>query len=884
MTVRTRVCHCWLVQQCRDTGGQATRGTLSALCATLLCFAAADGRGDAAQPKPALRPPAVPLVTCDPYFSVWSCADQLTDDTTRHWTRAKQSLGSMIRVDGQAYRLMGAEPKDVAAMPQVGVQVLPTRTIYDFEGPQVHVTLTFMTPMLPHDLEVLARPVTYLTWEVRAVDGQQHAAAVYFSASAELAVNTPDQAVVWSRPEIAGLTALRIGSEEQPVLQKKGDDLRIDWGYLYAAAPQETASGAIAGEGALVRAFVTSGKFPSSYGQRMPRAVKDDLPVAAMVLDLGNVAAGPVSRYAMLAYDDEYSINYFGRRLRPYWRRNGAQAADLLQAAARDYRDLSGRCQAFDEELMADLTQIGGEKYARLAALAYRQCIAANKVTADANGQPLLFPKENFSNGCIGTVDVIYPMDPLFLLFSPTLAKASVVTVLNYAASERWKFPFAPHDLGCYPHATGQVYGGGERTEENQMPVEESGNMILLLAAIAQEDGNAEFALRFWPQVTQWARYLEAKGFDPENQLCTDDFAGHLAHNTNLSIKAIEALAAYGTLCGMRGEKQEAEKYQKLTKEMAAKWVQAADDGDHFRLAFDRAGTWSQKYNLVWDHILGLGLFPPEVARKEMTYYRKIMNRYGLSLDNRQPYAKVDWTLWTATLTGNREDFEAIVGPVYDFLNDSPSRVPMTDLYWTKDAKQVGMQARSVVGGVFIPLLMDAKTWKKWASRDKNTAANWAPLPVPPQVKEVVPTARREALTWRYTVARPPDDWYKPAFDAAGWKEGPAGFGTRGTPGAVVGTEWKTGDIWLRRELVIPEGNLANLQFLVHHDEDAEIYINGLLAVKVTGYTTDYELSPIRSAAKAALRPGKNLIAVHCHQTTGGQYIDVGLVEVTGSE
>ena len=667
------------------------------------------------------RPPAVPLVVHDPYFSVWSFADELTSGWTRHWTGTNQGMCGLLRVDGKTFRFAGDSP-GLPAAKQVSLEVLPTRTMYRFEAGGVELALTFMTPALPDDLDVLARPVTYVAFDARVLDGRAHRVQLSFDISADWSVDSPSQKVASSRFRLDGLSVLRTGSQDQRMLERAGDNLRIEWGHLYLAVPQQKgASDALAAAARGRSAFIQTGCLPAGDDIAEPAAVQEQWPALMAAFDLGVVRRGPaVSRHVIVAYDDRFALEHMHRRVRAYWRRNGQTVDGLLLTAAGEYAALARRCRAFDDELMADLRAAGGESYARLCALSYRQAIGAHKLAADFDGTLLFLSKENFSNGCIATVDVTYPSAPLFLALNPALLRGMVEPVLAYAAGPRWKFPFAPHDLGTDPLANGQVYGGGESSERSQMPVEECGNLLLLVAALQKVGGHDDLVGRYWPQLTTWARYLLERGYDPENQLCTDDFAGHLAHNANLSIKAILALGAYASLCLHMGHDAQAARYRQAAQRAVRRWVRDADDGDHARLAFDRPGTWSQKYNLVWDRLLGLDLFGQEVARREVAFYRRVQSDLGLPLDSRKTYTKGDWIVWSASLTGRREDFVALVEPLCRWCHTTPSRVPVTDLYETADGRQVGFQARSVVGGFFIGLLGNGRVWRKWVKRAKK--------------------------------------------------------------------------------------------------------------------------------------------------------------------
>ncbi|GAB3499077.1 DUF4965 domain-containing protein [Spirosoma knui] len=804
--------------------------------------------------KSPLNPPAIPLLTIDPYTSVWSFGDQLNGGSTRHWTGQPQQLNGLIRVDGKTFRFMGnpssagetivpsaqkqayqaryvtdkpasgdwanadfddsqwavgqgtfgsrdtdhtkwvtsdiyvrrtvildkvpdgpllvnaiqndnyelfingqrimkasgvtaeyrlmptnrkasevlrpgknviafhsqnfAGPGFVdvelleerllnyKAATQTSRRMTATQSEFIFTAAGVELTVTFMAPLLMNNLDVLSRPVQYVTYRVRSTDGKTHDVQLYTDASAELAVNTPNQLVTWQRGRVSQskgpkLDYMRVGTVEQKVLGQKGDDVRIDWGHFYVASAVEPGTSRRIGTlASSLNQFEREGRVTDMH-ERMPRLVNDSTPVLATSMTLGSVDAKGVERYLLLGYDDVKSIEYFGQPLNAWWRRyNNATIEQALLDAAADYNQLKTQCNTFDEQLYSDALRAGGPTYANLCVLAYRQAIAAHKLVAGPQGEAFFFSKENFSNGSIGTVDVTYPSAPLFLLYNPVLLKGMMEPIFQYSESGRWTKPFAAHDVGTYPLANGQTYG-------EDMPVEECGNMLILTAAIAAVEGNPNYARKHWQTLTTWTDYLIQNGFDPTNQLCTDDFAGHIARNANLSVKAIMGIASYGYLAGRMGDKAREQEYTDLARDLAHKWMKLASDGtgDHYSLTFESPGTWSQKYNLVWDKLLGLNIFPKEVAQKEIAYYLTKQQLFGLPLDSRKTYTKSDWIIWTATLADRHEDFEALIAPVLKFVNESPDRVPLNDWHETTDGTKVGFQARSVVGGYFIKML-----------------------------------------------------------------------------------------------------------------------------------------------------------------------------------
>ncbi|WP_412467270.1 glutaminase domain-containing protein [Pedobacter sp. KLB.chiD] len=577
---------------------------------------------------------------------------------------------------------------------QKSVDINATQTIYNFTCGKIDLKLTFTSPLLMNDLGLFARPVSYVSYQVKANDGKAHQVKVYLSAASNIAVYRPTQEVIATKYNTAKLSVLKTGTVEQPILQKASDDMRIDWGYFYVAAPKT--SNAIQ--------FVTTEKDAADAfrkGNSASTAKQGKMLALNTVIPFGTVGKTAVEKYVELGYDEIYSIQYFNKNLRPWWNTSGKETIEAqLTAAADEYKKVIAKCEAFNKTLYADALKSGGKEYADLCVLGYRQSIAAHTLVKSPQNEILWLSKENNSGGFINTVDVTYPSAPLYLIYNPELLKGMLNGIFYFSESGKYPHPWAAHDLGTYPLANGQTYG-------EPMPVEESGNMVILTAAIAKAQGNADYAKAHWKTLTTWVDYLTKEGLDPKTQLCTDDFAGHLARNANLSVKAIVGIACYAQMAQTLGYDDIAKKYRAIAESMVPKWMEMADAGDHYALTFNNKNTWSQKYNLVWDKVLNLNLFPQKIYDTETKYYLTKQNKYGIPLDSRKAYTKNDWILWTATFAPTQKEFEALVHPVYRHAIETESRVPLNDFYDSNTGIRDNFKARSVVGGFYMKMLAD---------------------------------------------------------------------------------------------------------------------------------------------------------------------------------
>ena len=627
------------------------------------------------------RPASVPLITVDPFFSVWSCDDALYGGPTEHWSGRLCPIIAGIYVDDVFYSMSAFDCNGKAISSRVyqkSLEITPTSSVYEFENDFAKVKLVFTTPLLLNRLDVLCRPVSYVGYEIekKVADKQIR---FMFGISARACVDNKEQNVAFEKTDYS----LRCGNVSQTPLSQSGDCMMIDWGYLH-----------LCDKDAGVGRFNFGAEFQTLPIDRTYNAYEED----PFLFVVKNESKGVIT----LAYDEIKPIEYFGVQLDEYYTKFFDGFDAMAKTAVAEYDRVKALCDWFDKVLTAE-TRKFGDTYQCITSLAYRQAVSAHKLAEDPEGNLLFLSKENDSNGCIGTLDVTYPSIPLFLKYAPELVNGMLRPILKFALSDAWEFDFAPHDVGQYPLANGQVYGANETTGklelEYQMPIEEIGNMFLCLCAVKKYSGKQTLFDEYRPLMDKWAEYLVKHGYDPENQLCTDDFAGHLARNCNLSLKAILGIASYSVLSGVNS-------YMGIANDYAKRWqTDAKANHKGTRLAFGEPDGWSIKYNIVWDDLLGFHLFSDEVKKKEVELYLSKLNCYGVPLDSRATYTKIDWLMWSTRIYKNNRYFAIVCQAIADMISETVDRVPLTDWYFTDTADFRSFRARSVVGGLFIHLL-----------------------------------------------------------------------------------------------------------------------------------------------------------------------------------
>lgn len=604
---------------------------------------------------------------------------------------------------------------------QNSVNVMATSSYYNFTCGPVNLDVVFTAPMLIDDLDLISTPINYVSYQVTSTDGRKHDVQFYLATSAQLTVNEMGQPTLSETVTENGVKYLKAGSEEQNILGRTGDLISIDWGYLYIPA----INGEIAVAPALdtEKEFVANGKLPKSATAPVRSTSRGNMPTLAFLNDLGSVSEA--RDFMLIGYDEVYDMQYMHKNYKAYYARDGKTIFQAFEEFRDNYADYMTRCRALDKMIYDDALAAGNVKYAEMLAANYRLVMGAHKLFQDDKGHILYFSKENKSGGFVNTVDLTYPECPIYLLYNPTLQKGMMLSIFEYGLSpERQGKNCAAHDLGIYPQANGMHYG-------DSMPLEESANMIILANAICRITGDGEWLKPYRSLLKTWAEFCLANGQNPGNQLCTDDFKGPSEQNTNLSIKAIMAVGAYAELIPYIGaSSRDIEKFEKAARNMALLWEADARDGDHYRMEFHKPGTWSQKYNLVWDRMWGYNIFPAEVLDREINFYLTKQQKYGLPLDSRDLQTKSDWIFWTASMAPDTETFLKFSDRHYDYMNETTSRIPLSDYYQSHTGVTCNFSGRSVIGGLWIKILKDRITPSAeetaWAPKGNHIKTRWA--------------------------------------------------------------------------------------------------------------------------------------------------------------
>jgi hypothetical protein len=681
-----------------------------------------------------VRAPAAPLAVRGPYLSTWLPATALPATWEQFWAGHTTAIGGIARVDGVSYMFMGdpgiilnipngnyGTPSTVEgfeqALRQTNVTVTPTRSVFQLEGGGIGLTVEFLSPVEPGDIRRQSIPLSYIVISAHSIDGKTHDVQIYADISGEWCSGDDTQEITWAPAQVpytsGTLQAWTVElANQQPLTEQ---DQQAAWGTWTWATPATSNVTWQSGEDIVVRAqFVNNGVLANTNDTDY-RAIQDNWPVFGFAADFGTLGSKSAQMPLSLGIVRDPAVSYLGQNLSSLWTSYFATWQDMAAFFHGDLTAAQGRADALDAKITSEAIAAGGVDYAGLCALALRQAYGGTELVVGPDGSPWAFLKEISSDGNVSTVDVLFPASSAWIYADPGYLELLLTPVLTYAETGGWPEVFAPHDLGsAYPVAGGYPTGNSEN-----MPMEESGNMIIMSTAYLQRTTSANasaFITKHYAILKQWADYLVANLPDPGFQNQTDDFAGEIAHSVNLALKGIIGVAAMAKIATMAGNTADASSFAASAKQFIAYWAAHAQDPSaaHLDLTYSGSdggnGTWGTTYNAFFDSLLGTGLVPESVKAEQAAFYPTVSNLFGLPLQVPHSYAKSDWALLTAAWLSDYPVSSQLISQVYLYANTTPSRVPFSDLYDTIAGDQVGFQARPVQGGMFALLALKQKS------------------------------------------------------------------------------------------------------------------------------------------------------------------------------
>ncbi|KAL2198179.1 hypothetical protein P885DRAFT_34650 [Corynascus similis CBS 632.67] len=657
------------------------------------------------------RPPAVPLAVRSPYLNAWlhgGSGDSLPGAWPRHWTGNILGWQGLVAVDGETYNWMGGAPGP-ALVDQVSLEYTSTKSIFTFDvAGKVTLTVTFLSPVFPDDMARQSQQFSYISAKVRCADREPHNVQVYMDVSGEWASGDNSQVVEWDNGASDDIVYHKFFRRTQEEFREANEI--ASWGTWYLATRADEGLTWQIGADEAVRGQFAGNRRLSNTKESNFRPVSEQWPVFALSHDLGDVEEDEVERVFTLGLVQEQVINFAGESgqlaaVPGLWSSYYPDEISALVAFYNDYEHASETSSALDQQIQSDSEDAAGEDYAIVTTLAVRQTFGALQYAGTAS-KPYIFLKEISSNSDIQTVDVIFPAYPIFMYLNASLGRYLLDPLFENQESGAYPNKHAIHDLGTFPVARGYPNG-----DDEPMPLEECGNMIIMVLAYAQRTGDNAYLSDHYPILSQWAEFLVDESLIPADQLSTDDFAGTLANQTNLAIKGIIGLKAMSRIARLTDNEDKygeiADRYLEGWKELG---INSQANPPHTTLSYGDNDSHGLLYNIYADKLLGLDFVDQSVFDMQSKFYPTVASEYGVALDTRHTWTKSDWEMFAAAVAGPQTR-AMLISLLARWVGVTSSNRAMTDLY---DVETGGYPeggptfvARPVVGGMFALLALD---------------------------------------------------------------------------------------------------------------------------------------------------------------------------------